>query len=158
MKTFIATFAGSCAGLGFFPFAPGTVTSLAAAVFFAAVPAFQQLEIAVSAVGVVFVVGLWSAGIMERIYGHDPSQVTIDEVAGQWIALLLLPAGWFSVVLGFMAFRLFDILKPEPVNVAQKLPGAWGVMVDDLVAGVYANLSVRIVLWLLSFFPAVSPM
>ena len=101
MKTFIATFAGSCAGLGFFPFAPGTVTSLAAAVFFAAVPAFQQLKIAVSAVGVVFVVGLWSAGIMERIYGHDPSQVTIDEVAGQWIALLLLPAGWFSVVLGF---------------------------------------------------------
>ncbi|WP_287372965.1 phosphatidylglycerophosphatase A [Prosthecochloris sp.] len=158
MKTFFAKFVGSCAGLGFFPFAPGTVTSVVAAVFFAAVPAFQQLEIAVSAVGVVFVVGLWSAGVMEEIYGRDPSQVTIDEVAGQWIALLLLPVGWLPVVMGFAAFRFFDILKPEPVNFAQKLPGGWGVMVDDLLAGVYANLSVRTVLWLLSFFPATAPL
>ncbi len=158
MRIFTAKFLGSCAGLGFFPFAPGTLTSLVAAIFFAAVPSLLQLEIAIPAIVVVFAAGLWSAGVMEEIYGHDPPQVTIDEVAGQWVALLLLPAGWFPVLLGFAAFRFFDILKPEPVNIAQMLTGGWGVMVDDLLAGIYANLSVRIVLWLLSFFSVAIPL
>ena len=158
MKEIIAKFLGSCAGLGYFPYAPGTVTSFAAALFFVTVPSFSALEVALPAIFAVFAVGLWSAGIMEKIYGHDPSQVTIDEVAGQWVALLLLPAGWFPAVLGFAAFRVFDILKPEPVNIAQKLPGGWGVMVDDLLAGIYANLSVRIVLWVFSLFSVTVPL
>ena len=158
MREIIAKFLGSCAGLGYFPYAPGTVTSFAAAVFFVTVPSFSTPEVALPAIFTVFAVGLWSAKIMEEIYGHDPSQVTIDEVAGQWVALLLLPSGWFSALLGFTAFRVFDILKPEPVNIAQKLPGGWGVMADDLLAGIYANLSVRIVLWTLSLFSVAVPL
>lgn len=158
MREFVAKFLGSCVGLGFFPYAPGTVTSLAAAIVFITIPSFSALEIAVPAIVIVFAVGLWASGIMEGIYGHDPSQVTIDELAGQWVALLLLPGGWVTAILGFAAFRFFDILKPEPVNIAQKLPGGWGVMVDDLLAGIYANLSVRIVLWLLSFFSVTVPL
>ncbi len=151
MRDVAAKFLGSCAGLGYFPFAPGTVTSFAAAAIFVAFPSIAALHIIIPATAVVFVLGLWASEVMEGIYGHDPSQVTIDEFAGQWVALVLLPGGWFGVLLGFIAFRLFDILKPEPVDSAQKLPGGWGVMVDDLIAGIYANLSVRIVFWALSF-------
>ncbi len=158
MKDFAAKFLGSCAGLGYFPFAPGTVTSLAAAIFFVTIPSFSNPEVAGPAIVAVFIAGLWSARVMEGIYGHDPSRVTIDEFAGQWVTLLLLPGGWFTAVLGFVAFRVFDILKPEPVNAAQKLPGGWGIMVDDLLAGVYASLSVRIVLWLLSLFSVTVPL
>lgn len=157
MREVTAKVLGSCAGLGYFPFAPGTVTSLVAAVVFGAAPSLLIPSIAFPSVAVVFVLGLWAAGVMESIYGRDPSQVTIDEVAGQWVALLFLPAGWFTVLLGFVAFRFFDIVKPEPVNLSQNLPGGWGVMVDDLLAGVYANLSVRIVLWVLSFFSVTVP-
>lgn len=158
MKQFTAKFLGSCAGLGYFPFAPGTVTSLAAVILFVLFPSLLRIEVAVPAIGIVFAAGLWASEVMERIYGHDPSQVTIDELAGQWVALLFLPGGWLTILLGFGAFRFFDILKPEPVNRAQELPGGWGVMVDDLLAGIYANLSVRIVLWLLSFFPVALPL
>ncbi len=150
MSKFFANILGSCAGLGFFPVAPGTVTSFVAVLLFVSAPVLLAPAIALPALLVVFLAGVWAAGEMESRYGHDPSQVTIDELAGQWIALLFLPVGWFPALLGFAAFRVFDILKPEPVNMAQKLPGGWGVMVDDLFAGIYANLSVRIVLWLLS--------
>jgi len=152
MKDFTARFIGSCAGLGYVPFAPGTVTSLAAVLLFTVFPWLLRPESALPGIALVFVAGIWSADIMEKRYGHDPSQVTIDELAGQWIALLFLPGGWATALLAFAAFRFFDIAKPEPVNSSQKLPGAWGIMVDDLVAGVYANLSVRIALWLLSLF------
>lgn len=158
MKQFTAKFLGSCAGLGYFPFAPGTLTSLAAVILFVLFPSLLRIEVAVPAIGIVFAAGLWASEVMERIYGHDPSQVTIDELAGQWVALLLLPGGWLTMLLGFGAFRFFDILKPEPVNSAQNLPGGWGVMVDDLLAGIYANFSVRIVLWLLSFLPVALPL
>ncbi|ASQ89994.1 phosphatidylglycerophosphatase A [Prosthecochloris sp. GSB1] len=152
MKDFIARFIGSCAGLGYVPFAPGTVTSLAAVLFFTVFPRFLQPEYALAGIALVCFAGIWSADIMEKRYGHDPSQVTIDELAGQWIALLFLPGGWITSALAFAAFRFFDIAKPEPVNSSQKLPGAWGIMADDLIAGIYANLSVRIALWLLSVF------
>ncbi len=158
MKLFAAKILGSCAGLGYFPFAPGTLTSLVAVILFVLFPSLLRIEVAVPALGVVFVAGLWASEVMERIYGHDPSQVTIDELAGQWVALLFLPGGWQTMLLGFIAFRFFDILKPEPVNSAQRLPGGWGVMTDDVLAGIYANLSVRIVLWLLSFFPVALPL
>ena len=158
MRLLAAKFLGSCAGLGYIPFAPGTVTSLAAVTLFVLFPSLLRVDVAVPAIAVVFAAGFWASSVMEGIYGHDPSQVTIDEFAGQWVALLLLPEGWFTAALGFGAFRFFDILKPEPVNSAQKLPGGWGVMTDDLLAGIYANLSVRIVLWLLSFFPVALPL
>lgn len=158
MRVFVAKFLGSCAGLGYFPFAPGTFTSLVSVVLFVLFPSLLRIEIALPVLVVIFTSGLWASSVMEEVYGHDPSQVTIDELAGQWLALLLLPGGWFTAALGFTAFRFFDILKPEPVNTAQKLPGGWGIMIDDLLAGVYANFSVRIVLWLLSFFPVAMPL
>ncbi|MCW8798496.1 MAG: phosphatidylglycerophosphatase A [Prosthecochloris sp.] len=151
VKLFMARFFGSCGGLGFFPVAPGTVTSFVAAAVYFLLPSLATAEVLIPLIVVAFLVGLMVSPVMESLYGHDPSQVTIDEVAGQWVAFLFLPHTWVTVVLGFAAFRFFDIVKPEPVNSAQRLAGGWGIMTDDILAGIYANLSVRIIVWALSF-------
>ena len=73
--------------------------------------------------------------------------VVIDEVAGMLVTLLAVPVGLAGAVVGFLAFRLFDIVKPFPARQAERLPGGWGVMTDDLVAGVYAQGLLRLLLW-----------
>ncbi len=158
MNLFVARFLGSCGGLGYFPFAPGTVTSFAAAVVYLLVPSLALPEVLLPSIAGVFLTGLLVSPVMEELYGHDPSRVTIDELAGQWVALLFLPHNWFVVLLGFVAFRFFDIVKPEPVNSAQRFPGGWGIMTDDILAGIYANLSVRIVVWVLSYSAVALPL
>src|SRR5207344_1833038 len=97
----------------------------------------------VQAVAIVslVVVGSWSAGVAERYFGRtDPSQVVIDEVAGMLVTMALNPLSWFSASAGFLLFRLADIAKPFPSNRFEKLPGGLGVMADDCMAAVYANL------------------
>jgi phosphatidylglycerophosphatase A len=74
----------------------------------------------------------------------DPSPVVIDEAAGLFVTLLYLPAGPLTVALGFVLFRVMDIVKPPPARAAEGLPGGWGIVVDDLIAGAYANLALRI--------------
>lgn len=136
------------------PFAPGTWGSLAGLaigwLFFHALPlgAFAGL-VAVSAAGV------WAAGAVERSSGKkDPQEVVIDEVSGQWLALLASPAflsgaaNWKSYLAGFILFRAFDIFKPFPARQAESLPGGWGIMADDWVAGAYAAA----VLWVARAF------
>jgi phosphatidylglycerophosphatase A len=90
---------------------------------------------------------------MEKEYGEDPSQAVIDEVAGQWISLLFIPFSPLTVLLSFILFRLFDVLKPGPVDWAQRLPGGWGIMSDDVLAGIFANLSLQLVLLALPMLP-----
>jgi len=94
----------------------------------------------------IAVLGVFVAGRVERHSGkHDPQFVVIDEVSGQLIALSLpfVYLNWKSWLLGFILFRVFDIWKPFPARQAESLPGGWGIMADDWVAGVYAAL----VLW-----------
>ena len=79
----------------------------------------------------------------------DASDIVIDEVAGQWIALLVVPLDWRWWVGAFLAFRLFDILKPGPVRLAERLPGGYGVMADDIVAGALAAACLLILQWAL---------
>jgi phosphatidylglycerophosphatase A len=77
---------------------------------------------------------------MERTLGEDPSVVVIDEVVGMWISLILLPKTIAATVMAFLLFRLFDILKPPPARQSERFRNGWGIMTDDVVAGVYANL------------------
>ncbi len=138
---FVASFGGS----GLVPVAPGTAGSLAALL-----PGLALLWVSPAALlaGVVGVtaVGLWA--VHEARAGDDPGWVVIDEVAGQWIALLALPAPSVAGALAaFAAFRLFDITKPGPVGWAERLPGALGVMADDVLAGVLAALAVWGLRW-----------
>jgi phosphatidylglycerophosphatase A len=89
---------------------------------------------------VIFFLGVWAAGRSEQFFGRtDPGHVVIDEVAGQMTAFLLLPhPSWKLLLAGFVLFRVFDISKPFPAGRAERLPGGWGIMVDDVIAGIYA--------------------
>jgi len=132
-------------GAGYFPVAPGTAGS---AVGLALVIAFRQISLkplglAVSLAalaGVLFTAGIWSAEKAEKEFGRvDPGQVVIDEVVGQIITFVATPrVNWAGLIAGFILFRAFDIVKPFPARRAERFPGGWGIMVDDVVAGLYS--------------------
>lgn len=105
-----------------------------------------SLELTVSAL--IVVAGAWSARLTEKALGvEDPGPVVIDEVVGMFVSLLWLPATWPVVLAAFLAFRVFDIVKPWPAGRLEHVPGGWGVMADDVMAGVYANLLVQGLVW-----------
>jgi phosphatidylglycerophosphatase A len=95
-------------------------------------------------------VGIWSAGVTGREMGdEDPGPVVIDEVVGMLITLLWIPVNVTGAVLGFLLFRVFDIIKPFPARQCERLPGGWGVMLDDVMAGIYGQIAMRIAVALL---------
>jgi phosphatidylglycerophosphatase A len=149
----VAKAVGSVLGIGFLPFAPGTFASLAAALFYFFIPASQNLQLLLPLIVLSTLLGVWAGGVMEEEFGQDPSSAVIDEVAGQWIALVALPGHPLVVLFSFILFRVFDILKPGPVDRAQRLPGGWGIMADDVLAGILANLSLRVIMAVLPLFP-----
>jgi phosphatidylglycerophosphatase A len=135
LSVLLATWFGS----GYLPKAPGTWGSLAAlpcAWFLVQMGGI--LTLAISSF-VVFFVGLWaSKDFMERTKSHDPGAIVIDEVVGMWIVLLLAPLDPIAYSASFILFRLFDIFKPWPISWADTtLGGAWGVMLDDVLAGLF---------------------
>ena len=95
------------------------------------------------------VVAVWSANRMADQQHPDPSEVVIDEVVGMMVTLAYLRWSFFSIGLGFLLFRVFDILKPPPARRLESLPGGWGIVTDDVVAGIYANLALRLILFAL---------
>ncbi len=158
---FIARLFATGLFVGYAPWASGTLgTLLGLGVFF--IPGAQTILLPL--IGVGLVVGTITSGIVARAEGHrlsriaeqvksrfqpggsphpDPSIVVIDEVVGMWIALVALPREIVPVILAFLFFRLFDIIKPAPARQLERLPGGWGIMLDDVVAGIYANLAVH---------------
>lgn len=127
-------------GAGYLPKAPGTWGSLGALPFAWVLVEIGGIWALAVATVLVFFVGVWaSKDFMDRTGKHDPGAVVIDEVAGQWIVLLGVPLDAGAFAIAFVLFRLFDIFKPWPISWADKhVPGAWGVMVDDVLAGVGA--------------------
>ncbi len=101
------------------------------------------------AAALVTVVGIWAAGREEaRLCLHDPGSVVVDEAAGMLVALVGHPRGLGWVLLLFLLFRVMDVWKPTPIRQLQSLPGGFGIVADDLVAGLYANLLLQIPHWL----------
>lgn len=103
------------------------------------------LTVAVTALGV------WSGNKVEPLWGKDHSRVVIDELSGIFISLLFVPVTIPYLLIGFILFRFFDILKPLLIRRLEALPGGWGVMADDVLAGVYANIILQIIVWLKLF-------
>ena len=134
-------------GIGYVRFAPGTFGSLLGLLVWAVVP--QNLVAQGATIAAICVAGTWSASVAERHFRRtDPGAVVIDEVAGMLVTLLLNPVGWGGAFGGFLAFRLFDIVKPFPVNRLERLPGGLGIVADDVMAAVYANLLLRLGIFL----------
>jgi len=134
--------------VGFAPVAPGTVGSVAALALYAAVRWSGSSLIEAMVIAVVFAAGVWAATQTEKILGiSDPGPVVIDEVLGMLITLASLPLGWGGVAAGFVLFRFFDVVKPYPAGRLESAPGGWGIMLDDAMAGVYAHLALRLLVW-----------
>jgi phosphatidylglycerophosphatase A len=124
-------------GVGYAPIAPGTVASAVTAIFLWLVPMSSAGRV-VFALGVTLA-GTWAADVAERAMARkDPGAIVIDEVAGMALSVLLLPMTAVAVGVAFLLFRIFDVVKPYPCNALQRLPGGVGVMIDDVVAGLYA--------------------
>ena len=133
-------------GSGYSPIAPGTAGALFAVVIWYILSLFllpQSLLIITTALIFVFtVVGVWSSGVVEKIWGEDPSRVVVDEMVGVWIPLLLVSDGnIYYALFAFGAFRLFDILKPLGIRKMESFKGGWGIMLDDIVAGIYSLIA-----------------
>ncbi len=140
--------------VGHFPIAPGTAGSAAA------VPLYLLLRwIAVPGLDLAAIVGLclagfWAGSIAAEHYGReDPGFVVLDEVVGMLLTLAFIPVTWSGIAAGFLLFRLFDIVKPPPARQLERLPGGFGIMMDDVMAGIYANLALRL---LIRFIPVFS--
>jgi phosphatidylglycerophosphatase A len=139
-----AIWIATAAGAGYFPIAPGTAGSAVGVVVVVALAKLRLQgawpSVVLGAVSLVFfAVGVWAAGEAEKFFGRvDPGQVVIDEVVGQMLTFLLIPhAAWKWLLGGFLLFRAFDIVKPFPARQAERIPRGWGIMIDDVVAGLY---------------------
>jgi phosphatidylglycerophosphatase A len=136
-------------GLGFSPLAPGTAASLAVLFlykyFLTGLPWPGLVLIFVC----LLAAGVWSSFAYSAEVGkEDPPAVVIDEVAGQLLVFLTVPATWLNLGLAFALFRFFDIVKPYPIHKAEKLPGGWGIMADDVAAGAAAGVVLNLYLLL----------
>lgn len=145
LAVFIAT-VGYC---GYFPVAPGTIGSAVGLLFYLLVWWTQSAVVEAGMILVLFAAGVWAGTTAERYFGGiDPGPIVLDEVVGMLITLALIPVGLSGAIAGFFLFRLFDVLKPFPAGRFEKLHGGFGVMADDAMAAVYANISLRAVMWL----------
>ena len=145
MGRVIATFFG----LGFFPFAPGTAASFAVVLlykFFLVPLPWLYILVLFFLLGILGVVS--SASYSSEIGEKDPRSIVIDEVCGQLLALILVPATWTALGLSFVLFRFFDIVKPWPITKSEKLPGGWGIMADDAAAGAAAKALLHLFIYL----------
>ncbi len=132
-------------GVGYVPLAPGTFGSAVGLVLWWGLP--QSAAAHALAIATLFLVGSWSGTVAERHFGaSDPSAVVIDEVMGMLITLFLNPVGWAGALGAFLLFRVADVIKPYPANRLERLPGGIGVMADDAMAAVYANLALRAIM------------
>ena len=148
--TRLAVFVATVGYCGYFPFAPGTVGSAAGLVFYLLVWWTGSPIVEVGLIAALFAVGVWAGTTAERYFGGvDPGPIVLDEVVGMLITLAFIPVGWSGALAGFFLFRIYDIIKPYPAGRLEALHGGLGVMADDAMAAVYANLSLRLTMWLL---------
>jgi len=139
--------------IGFLPIAPATWASFAVALLLLPIAGRLTAWGVGVAILALFPLGVWASGEAEKVLGHDAKPIVIDEVVGMLVSVWAVPIGShpaFALALAFFLFRVFDVWKPFPIRRSQRLPGGWGVVVDDVLAGVVTNLVLRLALrWVL---------
>lgn len=141
-------------GLGRLPIAPATWASLAMVLLFLALSAWSPAAMDPLPIGIAILIlapiGVWAAGAAERELGHDAKPIVIDEIVGMFVSVWFVPHTGAPPALflfaAFLLFRLFDIAKPFPIGMSQKLPGGLGVVADDVLAGVATNVALRLLI------------
>jgi len=135
-------------GIGYIGKGAGTVAAVACSIcWYLAWQHGYQLVPSLIITAVITLVGIWSSGVVSTIWGKDPARVVIDEVSGMCISLLFVPVSIKYVICALILFRFFDIVKPLYIRKLEKFPGGWGIMLDDVLAGLYANILLQIILW-----------
>lgn len=143
---FAVRIAASVFGAGYSPVASGTVGSAAALAVYWLAPGSDTWWALTIAAFLTYFIGIPLSTIMENHYGEDPGEVVIDEAAGMWLALVALPKAPLVAIAAFLVFRVFDIIKPYPANAFDRMKGGFGIMTDDMVAGLYANVVIQLLL------------
>jgi phosphatidylglycerophosphatase A len=153
--TRLAVFVCTFGYVGYFPVAPGTAGSLAGlAVYVGLRAAGVSPAVDLALIAILFVAGSWSGSIAERHFGGtDPGPGVIDEVVGMLVTLWAIPPTWALAIIGFLLFRVLDVVKPWPARQLEGLHGGLGMMADDVMAAVYGNLLLR---GLVAALPAVA--
>ena len=136
-------------GLGYAPIAPGTFGTIGAVLFYYCLTFFYSgiiPTLVLLGLAIFFtLLGTWSTQQVIPLWGEDPSRVVMDEFVGYLITMILVPISWKYMIIGFVLFRFFDILKPLGVRyIDLNVKGAWGVMLDDVLAGIYACLTLHL--------------
>jgi phosphatidylglycerophosphatase A len=132
---------------GYIPFASGTWGSLAALIIYL-IPGFEQPIVIIPAIIIFTILGVFTGNKFDVIYGKDPAECTVDEVVGMWISLLFLPKTFLIVAAAFISWRAFDIIKPAPARQLESLKGGVGIMIDDIVAGLYSLIFLHLILFI----------
>ena len=143
----VALMCATAFGAGYAPVAPGTFGSAVGLLVWWLLPPSPVVQAGV--IAGLFALGAWSSRVAEECCGRiDPGHVVIDEVMGMLVTLFMIPVGWIGAVAGFVVFRAMDIVKPWPADRLERLHGGAGVMADDAMAGIYSNLTLRVLVWL----------
>jgi phosphatidylglycerophosphatase A len=136
--------------VGYFPVAPGTAGSAAALLLYALLRWLSMPLLDVAVIVGLCLAGFWAGTVAASHFGReDPGHVVLDEVVGMLLTLLFIPVSWTGVLAGFLLFRLFDIVKPPPARQLERLHGGVGIMMDDVMAGIYGNIALRLLIWVL---------
>jgi phosphatidylglycerophosphatase A len=134
-------------GIGYIGKGAGTVAAIFCSIcWYMAWAGNYPGHIALIITAIITALGIWSGNNVEPLWGKDHGRVVIDEVAGMCISLLFIPVTINYVIAALVLFRFFDIVKPLYIKKMEALPGGWGVMMDDVLAGVYANIVLQILI------------
>lgn len=133
---------------GYSPITPGTMGTLVGALLYFIIPVSDTLTFLLITV-LTFLTGVWTSAQLERRLGHDPQVIVIDEIVGMWISVLFLPRFVWTIAIAFFLFRVFDTFKPYPARHLERFRNGWGIMLDDVAAGVYANIVMQGFLYVL---------
>ena len=132
---------------GFIPIASGTFGSLVAILIYL-IPGFENYYVIIPSTLILFLYGVYISSKFETQYGKDPSECTVDEIVGTWISLILLPKELLVILSAFVLWRLLDIVKPFPARDSEKISGGLGIMLDDVISGIYTLIIIHTTVYL----------